>query len=412
MNAAILSVGTEILFGQIVNTNSVYLSRQLNMLGFDVLFHHTVGDNEKRLSETLSNSLDSCDIVVTTGGLGPTEDDMTKETVCSVLGDKLVKHEPSLRALEALAKKRKYGKLTENNYKQAMMPSKAVVFPNPNGTAPAFALEMKGKYVISLPGPPREMMSIFESEVKPFLKPFQDGAIVYRTIRLFGIGESTLETRLLDLINSQTDPTIATYAKEGECSVRVASKRKTEEEAKRAVDEVVDIIKGRFADYIFSCDDEELVDVVAGKLIAEDISFSLAESCTGGRLAAKLVSVPGISKVFDRGLVTYTEKAKTDELGVNPETIEKFSVYSREVAIEMVRGLSEKTGSKLCVSVTGVLDSGEKTPDLQPGSAYVALKYKDKLYDTLIQGRNINREWNGNYLVLCILNLINKTIDA
>ena len=172
MNAAILSVGTEILFGQIVNTNSVYLSRQLNMLGFDVLFHHTVGDNEKRLSETLSNSLDSCDIVVTTGGLGPTEDDMTKETVCSVLGDKLVKHEPSLRALEALAKKRKYGKLTENNYKQAMMPSRAVVFPNPNGTAPAFALEMKGKYVISLPGPPREMMSIFESEVKPFLKPF------------------------------------------------------------------------------------------------------------------------------------------------------------------------------------------------------------------------------------------------
>lgn len=412
MNVAIISVGTELLFGQIVNTNSVYLSKQLNMLGFNVMFHHTVGDNEERLADTLKESLKRCDIVITTGGLGPTEDDMTKETVCAVLEDELVEHEPSRKALENLARKRKYGKLTPNNYKQTMMPSRAVVLPNPGGTAPAFALELKGKYVVSLPGPPREMISIFEKEVKPFLQPFMDGTIVYRVLRLFGIGESTIETKLMDMIDAQTDPTIATYAKEGECSIRVASKRKNKKEAESAVEGVTNLIKDRLSEYIFSYDDEDLAYVVAKKLMENDITFSLAESCTGGRLAAKITSIPGISKVFDRGLVTYTKKAKIDELDVGADIIEKFSVYSKETALGMVEGLSEKTGSKLCVSVTGILEADSHFANLVPGSAYVGIKYDGKVHNELIQGRNINREWNANYLVLAILNLINKTLTV
>lgn len=203
MKCAILSVGTEILFGQITNTNSVYLSQQLNLLGFDVLYHYTVGDNDERLAEIIKLAFKDCDLVIASGGLGPTEDDMTKETVCKVMGDHLVEHGPSKEFLLKNAAKLNH-KLTENNFKQAMMPSQATVFDNDAGTAPGFALEKDGKTAICMPGPPREMTRMYQRRVKPYLEQFQKDVIYYKTVRLFGKGESSLETELLDLIDGQT----------------------------------------------------------------------------------------------------------------------------------------------------------------------------------------------------------------
>ena len=216
MRTAILTVGTEILFGQIVNTNAAWLSRQMNALGFAVMYHYTAGDTPRRLEELLKLAFRDCDLVLTTGGLGPTQDDLTKEIICRVMEATLVRNPQWVEKLKAHAAAR--GRtLTENNYKQANLPSRAHILPNDAGTAPGFVLEWKGKTVIAMPGPPSEMTRMFQLQVKPFLLEKQDGVIYYRIVRTFGIGESALETKLLSLIDGQTDPTIATYAKEGEC---------------------------------------------------------------------------------------------------------------------------------------------------------------------------------------------------
>ncbi len=325
MKTAILSIGTELLFGQIVNTNTVFLSQQLNMLGFDVMYHYTVGDNYGRVEDILRLALEDCDMVITTGGLGPTQDDLTKEVVCRVMNDKLVENVNEMNSLTEYFKAA--GKvMTENNKKQAFLPSRAVVFHNENGTAPGFAAENEGKYVICMPGPPYEMKDMYEKKVKPFLQTLSEEVIYYRMARVFGIGESRLETEVLDLIDGQTDPTLATYAKEGECSLRVASKRKTLEEARGAVDEMLTRVKERVGEYIYSYDDEELVSVVCRKLMDRGLTLSSAESCTGGMFAAAVTDIPGISAVFQRGLVTYSNQAKMDELGVRKETLEKYGV--------------------------------------------------------------------------------------
>ncbi|MBQ1489610.1 MAG: competence/damage-inducible protein A [Eubacterium sp.] len=409
MKCAILSVGTELLFGQITNTNTVYLSQQMNLLGIDVLYHYTVGDNDGRLEEILNLALSDCDLILTTGGLGPTEDDMTKETVCRVMGDTLVRHEPSMQALLDHAKKR--GRvMTENNYKQAMMPSRAVVFDNDKGTAPGFALEKDGKYILCMPGPPREMTRMFQRRALPFLKQFQKDVIYYRTLRLFGKGESSLETDLLDLIDEQTDPTIATYAKEGECQVRIASKAPTRAQAEAAVDAMAEKIRERVGEFIYSENDEELADVVGKYLIEKGVTISCAESCTGGMFASDLISVPGISDVFERGLVTYTWRAKEEELGVRHETLENYTAFSPEVAREMAEGLWKKTGSRICISVTGIAGPGGGDADNPPGSAYIGLSVDGECTVHFQRGRDINRHWNRHYLVLTMLDLVRRAV--
>lgn len=409
MRTAILSVGTEILFGQIVNTNTVYLSQQLNNMGFDVLYHYTVGDNSGRLAEIIEMILKDCDLIITTGGLGPTEDDLTKETVAKVFDDTLVLHQESMDALLAYATQR--GRtLTKNNYKQAMMPSRSVVFDNDAGTAPGFALENNGKIIICMPGPPREMKRMWTRRAQPYLMELSEGTIFYKMLRCFGIGESQLETELLPLIDSQTDPTIATYAKEGECSVRVASKRSTLEEAQNACDVTIDQIKNIVGEFIYSYDDEELHQVVGKKLIDKNITISACESCTGGMFASRLTEVSGISKVFNRSLVTYTYEAKIQELGVSKDTLQKYTAESPEVAKEMVEGLYAITGSDICISVTGLAGptgNGIK----EPGTMYIGIKYKGKTeVKEIITGRS-DREKNRNFVVLHMFNLINKYIE-
>lgn len=410
MKTAILSVGTEVLFGQITNTNTVYLSQQLNLLGFDVMYHYTVGDNSGRLAEMIELAFRDCDLIITTGGLGPTEDDLTKETVCQALHDQLVMHEPSLRALHEIAEKR--GRpMTENNYKQAMMPSRATVFDNDAGSAPGFALSEGGKTVVCMPGPPREMIRMWERRVQPYLEKSQTAVIYYKTLRIFGIGESSLETELLNLIDAQTDPTIATYAKEGECSLRIASKRNSLSEAQRAVSEMAEQVAERVGQYIYSYDDEELAQVVGKKLIKGKISISACESCTGGLFAGALTSVPGISEVFDRSLVTYTYNAKMKELAVKEKTLSKYTAESSQVALEMVQGLKEKTGSRICISVTGLTGPGGGSPEKPVGLIYIGCIFDDRTEVKEIRMRNVNREWNRHYAVLCMLDIVNKMLE-
>ena len=409
MKTAILSVGTEILFGQIVNTNTVYLSQQLNMLGFDVMYHYTVGDNPKRVEEMIDLAFQDCDLILTTGGLGPTQDDLTKEVACKALDDELVMMDDVLEEIE------KYfqtlgREMTENNKKQAIMPSRATVFHNDAGTAPGFALEKDGKYIVCMPGPPREMTRMFQKSVVPFLQRMSQGSLYYRQIRFFGIGESMLETKLMDLIDNQTDPTLATYAKEGECSLRIASKRDTEEEAKQAVDEMLEQVKERVGHYIYSCDNEELAQVVACKLMDKGLSLSSAESCTGGMFASTMTDIPGISQCFDRGLVTYSNQAKMEELGVRAETLEKFGAVSEETALEMVEGLQRVSSSDVCISVTGIAGPGGGTEEKPVGLVYIGFAYGDKKLCKKIQMRNVNRNWNRHYALLCMLNVINRNI--
>lgn len=410
MKTAILSVGTELLFGQITNTNTVYLSQQLNLLGFDVMYHYTVGDNPDRLKELIELIYRDCDLIITTGGLGPTEDDLTKEVACATLHDTLIEHEPSLEALKGYYKAMNRT-MTDNNLKQTMMPSRATVFDNDAGTAPGFALEEKGKFIICMPGPPREMERMWNRRVKAFLEKMQDSVIYYKMLKTFDIGESSLESVLLDLIDSQTDPTIATYAKEGECSLRIASKRKTLDEAKLAVDQMIEKVNEKVGKYIYSYDNEEFVDVVAQKLLKMKISISSAESCTGGMFAQALTDVPGISAVFERGIVTYSNRAKMEELGVKAETLDKFGAVSAETAKEMADGLQKKTGSKLCISVTGVAGPEGGTDEKPVGLVYVGCAYNGKMIVKEMRMRNINRKWNRHYAVLCMLDMINKTIS-
>lgn len=409
MKTAILSVGTEILFGQIVNTNTVYLSQQMNMLGFDVMYHYTVGDNPKRVEEMIDLAFQDCDLILTTGGLGPTQDDLTKEVACKALDDTLVMMDDVLEEITKYFKT--LGReMTENNKKQAIMPSRATVFHNDAGTAPGFALEKDGKYIICMPGPPREMKRMFQKSVVSFLQSMIDGALYYRQIRFFGIGESMLETQLLDLIDNQTDPTLATYAKEGECSLRIASKRATEEEAEHAVDEMLEKVKERVGHYIYSCDDEELAQVVADRLMEQGLTLSSAESCTGGMFASTMTDIPGISQCFDRGLVTYSNQAKMEELGVSAGTLEKFGAVSEETALEMVEGLKRVSGSDVCISVTGIAGPGGGSEEKPVGLVYIGFSYGDKKICKKIQMRNVNRSWNRHYTLLCMLNVIYRNI--
>lgn len=410
MKTAILTVGTEILFGQIVNTNAAFLSQQLQNMGYDVMYHYSVGDNPRRLKEIIDFAFRDCDLILTTGGLGPTQDDLTKEVIAEAFGDVIVENKECMDAL--LSNYQSAGRpMTPNNLKQAYMPSQATVLPNDAGTAPGFALEKDGKIIIAMPGPPREMTRMFELQVKPFLEKKQDSVIYYRLIRTFGLGESSMETVLLPLIDGQTDPTLATYAKEGECSLRVASKRATMEEAKAAVDEMIEKVDELIGEYIYSYDDEELIDVVGKLLIDKNITISCAESCTGGLFAGALTGISGISAVFDRGLVTYTNNAKMEELGVKKSTIDEYGAVSRETAAEMASGLAAKTGSDLCISVTGVAGP-DKSEGKPVGLYYIGVSYKGKTDVLETKGRNINRNWNRNYAVLNMLNAVYKLLKA
>lgn len=372
MVVELVSVGTEILMGNIVNTNAAYLAEQCVRLGLDCYYQTVVGDNELRLEQTLKTAMDRSDMVILTGGLGPTQDDLTKEVASRVCGYELVMHEESKRAIkDYFAKINKTP--TDNNWKQALMPSECIILPNDNGTAPGCIIEKGEKMVVLLPGPPSELKPMFETSVVPYIKEKLPSTIVSRTVKICGIGESRAETMIADLIEAQTNPTIATYAKTGEVHIRVSAKAGDESEAKKLVKPVVKELKNRFGNYIYTTDDEvSLEKSVVDLLIGNNMNVSTVESCTGGMLAARLINVPGVSDTFKSGFVTYSNKAKRKSVGVRKGTLEKYGAVSKQTASEMVKGAYALNKADVVVATTGIAGPDGGTEQKPVGLVYIA----------------------------------------
>lgn len=377
MVAEILAVGTELLMGQIANTNAQYISKRLAELGMNVYFHSVVGDNPARLEETLKKSLIRSDIVITTGGLGPTKDDLTKETIAKTMKRNLVFHAEILEQIRDFFMK-KHRQMVANNEKQAYLPENSIMIPNPNGTAPGCIIEENGKTVIMLPGPPKEMQPMFDQTVFAFLRQKTGLVLVSRMLKVFGIGESELETRLMDLIDNQDNPTIAPYVSQGEVTVRVTARCATKEEASRLLTPVVQEIEARLGAMVYAEDGECLEQIVFNLLRKNALVMATAESCTGGLLAEKITNLSGASEVFQRGYITYANKAKVEDLGVSEDTLNTFGAVSRETALEMVQGLQKKTGVSVGAAITGIAGPDGGSAEKPVGLVYIAVTVRDK----------------------------------
>ncbi len=379
MTVELISVGTELLLGNIVNTNAAYLSEKCADLGLSCFYQSVVGDNEERLSAVLKAALERSDIVILSGGLGPTEDDLTKEVSAKVMGRGLFMHEPSKKRIEEYFTSRNL-ELTENNWKQAMMPEGAIVVDNENGTAPGVIMEGEGKRVILLPGPPNEMIPMFEKQIMPYLSGNDSGMIYSQTVKICGVGESKAETVIKDMIDSQTNPTVATYAKNCEVHLRVTAKAKDVKEAKKLVKPVVKELKNRFGPHVYTTNaDITLEKAVVDLLIANKLTVSTVESCTGGMLAARLINVSGISEVYKSGYITYSNKAKRKILGVKKGLLEKKGAVSEEVAKEMAKGAAAISKAEVSVSVTGIAGPGGGTEEKPVGLVYIACNVCGKI---------------------------------
>ncbi|UWD47827.1 competence/damage-inducible protein A [Clostridioides difficile] len=384
MKAEIISVGTEILLGDIVNTNSQFLAKELAALGIEVYHQSTVGDNKQRLLECFDESLKRSDLVITTGGLGPTGDDMTKETAAEYFGQELELHKPSLEVLESFFVKTGK-KMAKNNMKQVYFPKDAIVLKNNNGTAPGAILKKDDKSIIVLPGPPREMKAMFNESVKPYLQQFTKEMLVSKTLRLYGIGESNLELEILDIIDEQTNPTVALYAKELEVTIRITAKAENEKLAFELIKPVEEKIKDRVGKYVYTEGDisvsegeSALEDAVSKLLVEKNLTIAVAESCTGGLVSSSLINYPGISSVFLEGCVTYSNEAKMKRLGVKKETLEDFGAVSEQTAIEMAEGVAKGLGANIGISTTGVAGPGGGTEEKPVGLVYTAIYINGK----------------------------------
>lgn len=379
MTVELISVGTELLLGNIVNTNAAYLSEQCAALGLSCYFQSVVGDNEERLSMVLKCAMDRSDIVILSGGLGPTEDDLTKETAAKVCGRKLVTCDMWMERIAEYFASRNITP-TENNWKQAQVPNDAIVLDNPNGTAPGLIIEEKNTKVILLPGPPNELIPMFEASVRPYLEKLTPGALYSQTVKICGQGESAVETAIKDLIDTQTNPTLATYAKTGEVHIRVTASAENAKEAKKLTKPVVKELKARFGADVYTTEENVTLEkAVEDLLLANDMTITCAESCTGGLLAARLVSIPGVSEVFKSGLVTYSNKAKRKYLGVKKGTLQKYGPVSKQVAEEMVKGVAMANKSDVAVSVTGLAGPDGGTKEKPVGLVYIGCSVKGKV---------------------------------
>ncbi|MBU5676951.1 competence/damage-inducible protein A [Alkaliphilus sp. MSJ-5] len=372
MKAEIISIGTELLLGEIVNTNAQYIAKELASLGIDVYHQSVVGDNVGRLYEAYRVAFQRADLIITTGGLGPTKDDMTKEIAAKFLNRKLVPHNESLKIIEEFFSKRNLP-VNDGNRKQGYFPEGAIILPNPNGTAPACIVEHNDKKLILLPGPPREMVPLFETEVIPYLKKYQDKVFVFKVLNISGIGEGHMEEIIMDIVDNQTNPTVAPYAKTQGLTLRIAASGFTYEEAEKLIVPVEKQIRDRLGDNIYGEGDTTLEAVVAELLIENKLTIATAESCTGGLLSGRLINYPGISSVFMEGVVTYSNQSKIRLLDVKPETLEKYGAVSQEVAKEMAEGIYKSAGTSIGISVTGIAGPAGETETSPVGLTYIGI---------------------------------------
>ena len=393
MNAEILAVGTEILLGDIVNTNAQYIAQGLAELGIDVFYQTVVGDNPDRMKTAMNIAFERADIIITTGGLGPTGDDLTKEIGAEYFGRKLILDEKALDRIKKFFDKMKRP-MTDNNVKQAMVPVNSTVMYNENGTAPGIIIEDNNKILIMMPGPPKEMKPMFSKQVKPYLALKQNHTLVSRTLRIAGVGESAMESMVRDMIDRQSNPTIAPYAKDTESILRITASAKTTEEAEKIIEPIAEEIYRRFGDSVYAEGESSIQETVAKILIDKKVTIAVAESCTGGLVAAKLIEYPGISEVLLEGAVTYSNEAKKRRLGVKDETLSAYGAVSAETAAEMAKGIAMTSGADIGVSTTGVAGPGpsEGKPE---GLVYVGVYIGGKSYVKelhLAGKRNVIRE--------------------
>ena len=380
MRVELVSVGTELLLGDIVNTNTAYLSKELAALGLGVFRQTTVGDNRERLLKTLESAFLENDTVIITGGLGPTDDDITKECAAEYFGRDFYFHEYSwVKILERLTRTGR-SVITENNKKQAMIPEGAIVLENYCGTAPGVIIGENNKRIILLPGPPREMRDMFEKSVKPYLEKFSSKQFISKYVRFYGSGESLLETKIKDIMDNQTNPTLALYDKTGEVLLRITASGKETEEWEDLIREQLEEIEKRVGEYIYLVGDEdisstqtEMNTVVANLLIENKFTISIAESLTGGKISSMLVEKSGISEALLEGIVCYSNKSKINTLGVREETLEKFGAVSEEVAKEMVLGVANRLGADFAVATTGIAGPNSDDSGKPVGLAYIGV---------------------------------------
>lgn len=380
LTAEIICVGTELLLGDIVNTNAPFISQRLAQIGIAQYHRSVVGDNHARFRELLEQAYRRSDIIITSGGLGPTYDDMTKEAVCDFLGCETVVDQEALERMTQFFKRRARP-MTENNKKQAVVPKNAVVFQNENGTAPGICVENGGKYIIMLPGPPRELEPMFENRVIPYLMSepiFEDAAIMSHSLRLFGIGESRVESELYELMTQSRNPTLAPYAKEGEVLLRVTARAETPADAEELMKPMIAQIEEKLGEYIYGVDVDSLQEVLVHELIEKKLKIATAESCTGGLISKRITEISGSSQVFDCGICSYANEIKRDILGVNQADLDKYGAVSEQVALQMAQGVLRLSGADIAVSTTGIAGPGGGTPEKPVGTVYIAAVTKDK----------------------------------
>jgi len=370
--AELIAVGTELLLGEIANTDAQFLSQELSALGIAVYHHTVVGDNPDRLRQAVETARGRADIIITTGGLGPTCDDLTKNTLAECFGKRLVhnqKAEDNCRAFfRALGRE-----MSDNNAQQFFLPEGCTPFQNAWGTAPGCAFEAEGTTVLMLPGPPQECRAMFLHRAAPYLKRFSEGAIVSRALRFFGIGEASLEFQLREKMNAMTNPTLAPYAKDGEVELRLTARGKDEAAARALLDPAEAELRERFGDLIYGVDVGSLEEVVLALMKERGLTLAAAESCTGGLIAQRFTALPGASAVFRGGVVSYATEVKADVLGVPREMLEEYGAVSAPVARAMAQGARQVLNADLAVSATGVAgpDSDERGNPV--GLVFVAL---------------------------------------
>ncbi len=375
MIAEILAIGTELLMGQIANTDAQYLSRQLATLGITVHHHTTVGDNPGRIREALAVALDRADIVITSGGLGPTEDDLSKEIVAEHFGLPMIEDADSLAHMRAFFAAM-HRDMAESNCKQACFAQGAIILPNARGTAPGCIVEHGGKCVIQLPGPPNELTHMFEQSVLPYLLKKSNTCIASRYVRIFGMGESDVETRVRDLIDAQGEVTIAPYCSIGEVQLRVTASAMSDQMALDKIAPIVAALADRLGDVVYAVSDDphdSMARHAVAALTKAGKTATTAESCTGGLVCAALIDVPGASAVLGEGFVTYSDAAKVRCLGVQEATLAAFGAVSEQTAREMAEGARRVSGADIAVATTGIAGPTGGTPDKPVGLVYVAL---------------------------------------
>ena len=393
--AEIIAVGTELLLGNIANTNAQELSQALSAVGVNVFWHTVVGDNPARLTECLYRARNRADLIITTGGLGPTCDDLTKQVIARAFERELYFDEAEAQAIRSYFTSRNRP-FTDNNLQQAWLPEGCTVFHNDWGTAPGCAIEEDGVRVIMLPGPPRECNSMFRHRVVPYLRELSEETILSHQLRMTGVGESQMEAKLRDLMDG-ANPTVAPYAQEGECMVRVTAKGGSPEECEQKMAPVIEEIHQRMGDYIYGTDCGSIEERVMELLLRNGATLAAAESCTGGLLAKRLTDIPGSSQVFRGGVTVYTVDAKCALLGIKPEFIEENGVVSAAVAVKMAKKVRKALGSTIGVGITGW--AGPDGDDV--GLVYVAMACKG---ESFVRRLNLGSAPRGRIRVIASTN--------